>query len=154
MAELIVTGVGVATADPELRNVGDNGNQVCTVNLAFNRSYRDKNEKWQTEPTFVRVQLWGRRAAKFSEIVGKGQPIYVMGYLKQDNWENKDGQKRVAFSIVARDFQLCQKITKNGDKDEQYQGGEQTKQRPPQNERASEQTSAPAHVLDDDDIPF
>jgi len=86
MAELMVTGVGVATADPELRNVGQNGTMVCTVNLAFNRSFRKRDDKeWQNEVCFVRAQVWGARANKMAELVKKGQPIYVCGYLKQDS---------------------------------------------------------------------
>ena len=108
MAELGVFGVGVATADPELRHVGSNNTAVCTVNLAFNRSYMDKDKNWQQEPCFLRAQVWGNRADRMAELVKKGQPIYVSGYMKQDSWE-KDGQKRVSFSITLRDFQLCEK---------------------------------------------
>jgi single-stranded DNA-binding protein len=77
-----------------------------------------------------------------ADLVKKGQPIYVSGYLKQDTWE-KDGQKRVAYSMTLRDFQLCQK---NGKKNSA-----------PQNVSSD---SEPASVssaessVDDSDIPF
>ncbi|KKN91303.1 hypothetical protein LCGC14_0221710 [marine sediment metagenome] len=138
MAELGVFGVGVATADSELRTVGED-QKVCTVNLAFNRSYRKRGEdKWQQEPCFVRVTVWGNRAERMVELVKKGQPVYVVGYLKQETWE-KDGQKRVAYSINARDFQLCEKLGKKNSE--------------PQ---AVGATTAPAEspVNDDSDIPF
>lgn len=139
MAELGVFGVGVATADPELRKVGDKQTDVCTVNLAFNRSYQDKNKEWQSEPCFLRAQVWGARAERMSELVKKGQPIYVCGYMKQDSWE-KDGQKRVSYSITLRDFQLCQKNGKKKSADEPQPAGA---------------TTAPATPPpDDDDIPF
>lgn len=134
MAELGVFGVGVATADPELRTIGENATAVCTVNLAFNRSYKDKSKEWQSEACFVRAQVWGSRAQRMSELVKKGQPIYICGYLKQDTWE-KDGQKKVAYTINLRDFQLCQK---NGKKkvDE------------------SQSTASTTPPSDNDDIPF
>ncbi|RLC89038.1 MAG: hypothetical protein DRJ03_00310 [Chloroflexi bacterium] len=141
MAELGVFGVGVATADPELRNVGEKQTAVCTVSLAFNRSYQNKERKWETEPCFLRAQVWGARAERMAELVKKGQPIYVCGYLKQDSWE-KDGQKRVSYSITLRDFQLCQKNGKKKSADE------------PQPANA---TTAPASAPadnGDDDIPF
>ena len=138
MAELGVFGVGVATADPELRYVGQNNTAVCTVNLAFNRSYQDKDKKWQQEPCFLRAQVWGARADRMAELVKKGQPIYVCGYMKQDSWE-KDGQKRVSFSITLRDFQLCEK---NGKKKSEPQ--------------PAGATTSPAEppAGGDDDIPF
>ena len=113
MAELGVFGVGVATADPELRNVGAKNTAVCTVNLAFNRSFLDKDGNWQNEVCFLRTQVWGGRAERMAELVKKGQPIYVSGYMKQDSWTTDDGQKRVAHSLNLRDFQLCVKTPKN-----------------------------------------
>jgi single-strand DNA-binding protein len=116
MAELSFNGVGVATADPELKFVGQKKTPVCTVNLAFNRSYKDNNDQWQNEPCFMRAQVWSAKATRMSELVKKGQPIYVNGYIKQDSWEDKDsGQKRVAYSLNVRDFQLCVKTAKNSD---------------------------------------
>ena len=138
MAELMVYGVGVATADPELKHVGDNKTAVCTVNLAFNRSFRNKEDKWQSEPCFVRAQVWGGRAERMAELVKKGQPIYVCGYMKQDSWENDDGQKRVAYSISIRDFQLCEKNNK--------------KKNEPQPANAT--TTPTESSVDDDSIPF
>lgn len=142
MAELSFNGVGVATADPELKTVGQNNASVCTVNLAFNRSYKDKDDKWQNEPCFMRAQVWGTKADKMYELVKKGQPIYVNGYIKQDNWEDKDsGQKRVAYCLNVRDFQLCQKTVKNSN-------GEQA----PQATKAAEpQAQVPAG---DPSVPF
>lgn len=140
MAELGVFGVGVATADSELRHVGESKTAVCSVNLAFNRSFQDKDKQWQKEPCFIRAQVWGARAERMAELVKKGQPMYVCGHLKQESWE-KDGQKRVSYSINLRDFQLCEK---NGKK---KVGGSQ-----PENA-----TTAPVSPPDDGDdasIPF
>jgi single-strand DNA-binding protein len=140
MAELGVFGVGVATADPELRHVGDGKTAVCTVNLAFNRSFRNKREEWQSEPCFLRCQVWGSRAEKMGEIVKKGRAIYVCGYMKQDSWEAKDGQKRVSYSITCRDFQLCEKNGKTKNE--------------PQPENTSTAPVTTSAEIDNDDIPF
>lgn len=137
MAELGIFGVGVATADPELRTVGQNNTSVCTVNLAFNRSYQDKDRKWQSEPCFLRAQVWGARADRMAELVKKGQPIYVCGYMKQDSWEADDGKKRVSYSITLRDFQLC---IKNGKKKK--------------SESQSTSVTTVSEVENDDSIPF
>jgi len=139
MAELMVTGIGIATTDPELRHVGEGKTAVCTVNLAFNRSFRRQNsEKWETETCFVRGQVWGARAERMAELVKKGQPMYVTGYMKQDSWEDKEGNKRFSYSINLRDFQLC---VKNGKKKNETK---------PENA-----TEAPApSPVDDESLPF
>lgn len=139
MAELGVFGVGVATMDPELREVGKNGTVVCTTSLAFNRSYQDKDKNWQKEPCFLRVQMWGARGKKMAELVKKGSPIYITGYMKQDTWEDDNGNKKVAYSVTLRDFQVCEK---NGKKNNDAQ---------PVTNTAAEKSPV---TTDDDDLPF
>ncbi len=138
MAELTVTGVGVATADPELRSVGQNNTSICTVNLAFNRSFKDKDDNWKQEPCFLRTQVWGNRAEKMAELVKKGDPVYITGYMKQDTWEDDEGKKKVAYSVTLRDFQLCVKPKK---KDESQ----------PKSKKKSEPVKS---SVDDSEIPF
>jgi len=111
MAELGVFGVGVAVADAEFREIAGN-NKVCTVNLAFNRGFQDKNKEWKNEVCFLRAQVWGKKAEKMRETVKKGTPVYVCGFMKQDSWEDDSGQKKVAFSINLKDFQVCTKYSK------------------------------------------
>jgi len=141
MAAMTVFGIGVATADSELKYVGDKKSAVCSVNLAFNRNWKDGQGEWQKEACFMRAQVWGARAERMAELVKKGQPIYVSGYLKQDNWE-KDGQKRVAFSISIQDFQVCAKNAKNG---------EGSKNAAP---ATAAPAQAPANDASPDDMPF
>ncbi len=150
MAELTVTGIGVATADAELRHVGDKKTALCSVNLAFNRSYKKNqgDKEWQKETCFLKVQIWGARAERMAESVKKGQLLYVAGYLKQDSWEDKDsGKKRVSYSVTLRDFQLC---VKNGKKTETAEVATET------TAVASDPTPASAETPDcnDNDIPF
>lgn len=119
MGELSSFGVGVATADPEMRFVGDKKTALCTVNLAFNRSYKDKDDEWQSEPCFVKAQVWGVRAERMNEKVSKGQPIYVKGGLRQSSWEDKEtGQKRVSYFLEIQEFQLCERSVPEKDKEE------------------------------------
>ena len=143
MAELGVFGVGVATADPELRHVGENGTAVCSVNVAFNRSYKVAgNDDWKQETCFIKAQIWGARAERMAELVKKGQPMYMTGYMKQDTWEDKDtGLKRVSHSINLRDFQLC---VKNGKTKGNAKAAVTTSSKP---------ESSPA-TIDNAEIPF
>jgi len=140
MAELGVFGVGVATVDPESRSVGNNGATVCTTSLAFNRSYQDKDGNWQKEPCFLRVQMWGPRGQRMAELVKKGTPVYVAGYLKQDSWEDDQGNKKTAYSITLKDFQVCER---NGKKNGNTS--------PPANTNAGAVSNVPET---NDDLPF
>jgi len=144
--QISVHGVGRATADAELKHVGDNNTAICTVNLAFNRSYRH-NDEWKQETTFLRGQIWGKRAERLGELVKKGQDVYVTGYLSQENWTTRDDQKRTSFTIRIEDFQLCERM-KNGNGN--GGGKQENKEKPPVNE------TVPPGETDEstDDIPF
>lgn len=146
MAELLVHGCGMATADAEFRYVGQSSTPVCQVNLAFNRSYKDSNGEWQKEPCFVRVVAWGGRAEQLNIVAKKGALLYVTGYLKQDTWQDKKTeQTRVGFEIVANDFQLCQKTS-----------GKPSPADKPETAKAkkSAEPVVEAKVQEEDDVPF
>ena len=134
MAELKVHGVGIATADPEFKLIGIKNTPVCTVNLAFNRSFK-KGDEWEQETTYIRAQVFGNRAERMSEIVKKGLPIFVDGHISQNNWENKEGEKRSVLILSVRDFQVCQKFAKSEPK-------------------TQEDVPVNANTGGDDDIPF
>lgn len=131
MGALNVFGVGVATADPELRFVGDNKTALATVNLAFNRSFR-KDDKFEKEVSFLKVSVWGKQAERFAELVAKGKPVYVNGHVRQENWTTEEGQKRSAITLVLREWQLVEKFTNGND------GSKNT------NEPATSKVQAPA----------
>lgn len=133
--ELKVFGIGVATVDPELRYVGTNNTAVCSINLAFNRRYKDKDGNWQSEPCFLKTQSWGSRAERMAEIVKKGCPIYVCGYLKQDSWNNNEGKKIVSYHIHVNEFAICTKNDKF-------------------NNQPTTTPNVSANINNNDDIPF
>jgi len=117
MAQLNANGRGIATAQPELRKVGDSGFDLCTVTLAFNKSYKPKgSDKWEQETCFLKVQTWGNKAVKMAELVKKGDLVQVEGALKQESWNDDSGNKRISYSLNCSDFQVCLKTTKTGEK--------------------------------------
>lgn len=136
MAELKVHGVGIATVDPELKHIGPKKTAVCNVNLAFNRSFK-KGDDWEKETTYMRTQIFGNRAEMMASLVKKGTPVFVDGYIAQNNWTNDAGEKRMAFVLTIREFQVCQKFSKN----ENGNG-------------SSEKVPVNTSVGDNDDIPF
>jgi single-strand DNA-binding protein len=146
--QLSVYGVGRAVADAELRHT-NNGNAICTVNLAFNRSYRH-NDEWKQETTFLRAQAWGKRGEKMAELIKKGQDVLITGHLSQENWTTRDDQKRTTFTIRVDDFQLCERMNGGNGNGGGKQEKQEKEEKPPVNE------TVPPGDSDEstDDIPF
>lgn len=152
--ELRAYGVGVATTDAEMKSLGTTS--VSSVNLAFNRSYKDKDGQWQKETSFVKAQIFGPRAEKFSQFVKKGTPVCVEGYLKQDSWNTKEGEKRNILVLNLSSFEIAQKL--NGENKTESTNPEKAAVSPPKNKKVKTEpqpvTVAVNEVEDNDEIPF
>lgn len=163
--------IGRLGADPEVRYTG-NGDAVCTLSVATNEQWTDKQTgevKEQTE--WHRCVLWRRLAELAGQYLSKGSRVYVAGQLKTRKWQDSSGADRYTTEVQVRGLLML---------DGQQQGpefGQQPgqQQRPPQHTRGTGQQpqhrgngqqppAPPLHAAHfdaqapgggfDDDIPF
>jgi single-strand DNA-binding protein len=101
MALPYVQATGNLTRDPEL-TFTQSGAARLRITLACNNRYLDKtsNEWKDGEPTYVDVTIWREMAENVADSLTKGDPVTVVGRLKQRKWE-QDGQTRTAFEVDA-----------------------------------------------------
>lgn len=98
---------GNLTKEPEMRYT-PSGKPVVSFTVAHNTRRFDKqtNERVDGQATFIDVELWGGKGENFVNAYaqqGKG-PVLVLGQLKQDTWEDKNGGgKRSKHKINADD---------------------------------------------------
>ena len=107
---------GNLTRDPMLANT-PKGTPVCNFGVAANRSYR-ADDQMQEEVSFFEVEVWSRLAERCNEELAKGRGVRVVGRLKQDRWENKDGEPRQRVKIVAEHVEFKPQWRKNGQESE------------------------------------
>lgn len=100
MPDSTVTIVGNVTRDPELRYM-TSGTALCTLGLAVNRRWKDRNGEQQEETSFFDVSCWRDLADNVAESVTKGQRVIVTGRLEQRSWETQEGEKRSKVEVVA-----------------------------------------------------
>lgn len=94
--------MGRLTASPETIEVNakSGDTSVTKFTLAINRpGMKDKTD-------FIRCEAWGRRGEIIAEYVDKGQQLAVTGSLIQDQWEDKDGNKRESFKVKVDNVHL------------------------------------------------
>lgn len=91
--------------DPELKFT-QSGQAMLKIRLATTETYfdRDKQKKERTE--WHTVVVWGRRAEALGKILTKGSSIFVEGSIQSRSYEGRDGQKRYATDINARNVVL------------------------------------------------
>lgn len=134
--------MGRLTSDPELRSTSS-GLSVTTFTVAVDRNYAKPGEEKKTD--FIPVSAWRSTADFVSKYFRKGSMIAVQGSLQTRNYEDKNGNKRVAFEVLADQVSFC------GSKSE---GG--TYNNASNNASSYNNSSADdfSSVVDDDDLPF
>lgn len=98
--------MGNLTRDPELR-VTPKGTPICQFALAINRKYKVESGETREEVIFVDVEAWGRQGETIAKFVTKGNPLFVEGRLKLDQWEDKNTkEKRSKTKVVLEQFEF------------------------------------------------
>jgi single-strand DNA-binding protein len=96
--------IGRLTRDAELK-ITANGQAVCKFSIAVNRR-RKNGDQWEDEANFFDIVVWGRQGESLSQYLVKGPMVGVDGELRQDRWQQQDGQNRSKVEIVATYLQL------------------------------------------------
>src|SRR3954468_3199782 len=97
--------MGNITRDPELKYL-PNQTAVCDFGLAVNRTWTGQDGVKKEEVTFVDCSCFGKTAEILSKYKKKGDPLFVEGRLKLDQWEAQDGSKRSKLKVVVENFQF------------------------------------------------
>lgn len=82
------------------------GVAIGKVGLAVNDKRKDRDGQYVDEVTFVDLTMFGRTAEVASEYTSKGKSLLVEGRLKQDRWENNEGEKRTKLHVIVEKLQL------------------------------------------------
>ena len=134
--------MGRLTADPELRSTSS-GLSVTSFTVAVDRGYLKPGE--EKKAYFIPVVAWRQTADFVSKYFRKGSMIAVQGSLQSRSYEDKNGNKRVAYEIVADQVSFC------GSKAESGTGSYDTASPSSYNNSSADDFSS---VVDDDDLPF
>jgi single-strand DNA-binding protein len=141
--------VGNLGRDPELRYTPQ-GTAVCSFSLATNEKRKDRAGEFQSITTWFRVTLWGKQAENANKFLTKGNPVYIEGRLRTEEWTDRDGKARTSLEVQATDMQFIGSRNEgdysSGSHDEGFSGGHH-----------DDEGSAPAAPVasgGDDDIPF
>jgi single-strand DNA-binding protein len=97
--------VGRLGRDPETRYTGG-GQAVSNFSMATDESYKDKNGERQKRTEWHKIVVWGKQAEIAQQYLKKGSLIFIEGRIQSREWQDKEGQKRTSFEIVANNFRM------------------------------------------------
>ena len=90
--------MGRLTAEPELRRT-QSDIPVTSFTIAVERSFAKQGAERQTD--FFDVVAWNRQADFVCKYFHKGQLVAVQGRLETRSYEDKNGNRRKAYEIIA-----------------------------------------------------
>ena len=109
--------IGNLTRDPELKQISDKAS-VCSFGLAVNDRWTTESGEKRESVMFIDCQAWNRMGEVIHQYVRKGNPLYVEGKLKLDQWD-KDGAKHSKHTITVEKMQLLGDNRNNEQKQDQ-----------------------------------
>ncbi|HKX31966.1 MAG TPA: single-stranded DNA-binding protein [Blastocatellia bacterium] len=95
--------VGYLGRDPEIRYTPQ-GTAVCNFTIATTEKRKDRSGEAQDVTTWFRVSAWGRQAETANQYLAKGRQVYVEGRLRQEEYTDKDGNRRQSLEVTATDI--------------------------------------------------
>lgn len=127
--------MGRMVNDPELKTT-PSGTSVTSFRIAVDRNTKDKTAD------FIDIVAWRQTAEFVTRYFKKGSMIAVQGSIQTRNYEDKNGNKRTAFEVVASNVSFCGNKETNKAVDFEPVGNIDTA------------TPQDFETIDDDDLPF
>lgn len=90
--------IGNITNDLEVRPAGQSN--VLKFGLGVRGNFK------KDETNFIQVEAWGKNAENIAKYFEKGSKILIQGELKQNRFEDKDGNKREKVYVNVDKFEF------------------------------------------------
>ena len=148
--------IGRLGRDPELRYT-QSEQAVCSLSIATDESYQDRDGNKVDRTEWHRVQVWGKAAENCSAFLAKGSLVYVEGSLQTRKWQDQNGQDRYTTEIKAQRVQF---LDRKGDRQGGHDGPSDTDapRRPQQSKQQSRDEDLgpafPSEACGMEEIPF
>jgi len=98
--------MGRLVADPELRHT-QSDIAVTSFTIAIDRSYQKPGADRQAD--FIDIVVWRSTAEFVCKYFSKGQLVAVQGSIQTRSYQDKEGNKRKAFEIVADEVHFAER---------------------------------------------
>lgn len=99
--------VGRLVKDPERKDITEQEKTLAKFVLAVERPFR--NSEGERIADFIPVVVWGRKAEVACDYLKKGMLISLTGRLHTSAYEDKEGNKKYRYEVIADEFQFVER---------------------------------------------
>lgn len=96
--------MGRLVADPELKTTTQ-GTSVCRFRIACDRNYVRQGEERKAD--FIDIVAWRQTAEFVCKYFQKGSMIAIDGSIQTRQYQDKNGNNRTAFEVVANNLSFA-----------------------------------------------
>jgi len=97
--------IGNLAKDVELRNT-QTGKLVASVPLATNKRWVDDSGQKQERVSFHNLVIWGKAGETFAKWLSKGSKVAIIGEMTYENYEDKNGIKKIMAKVIVNEFEF------------------------------------------------
>lgn len=135
---------GRITKDLELKQAGQT--QVTNFSMAVDNPFK------KDDTSFFDIVAFGKTAQLLNNYCGKGSKILIEGNLKQDRFEDKNGNNRSVVRVIANRIEFLD-TKKSNQPNNQQSNNQQQNQSAAQNDPFAN-TNGSVDIIDDSSLPF
>lgn len=152
----VVAIMGRLVADPELKTTPQ-GTSVCRFRIACDRSYVRQGEQRQAD--FIDITAWRQTAEFVCKYFQKGSLIAIDGSIQTRQYQDKNGNNRTAFEVVANNVSFAGAKAAGGAPVQSFDQQTASHVREANAAHSASQTAQGepddfAVISDDEDLPF
>lgn len=135
---------GRITKDLELKQAGQT--QVTNFSMAVDNPFK------KDDTSFFDIVAFGKTAQLLNNYCGKGSKILIEGNLKQDRFEDKNGNNRSVVRVIANRIEFLD-TKKSNQPNNQQSNNQQQNQSAAQNDPFANANGS-VDIIDDSSLPF
>lgn len=97
--------VGRLGRDPETRYTSS-GQAVANFSVATDETFKDRAGERQKRTTWHKIVVWAKQAEIAQQYLRKGSLVYIEGRIQVREYNDREGNKKTSFEIVATNFRM------------------------------------------------
>lgn len=142
--------IGRLTRDPELRYTRGN-TAIAMFNLAVDRRVKDDSTK---ETDFIVCKCFNKLAENLAKFQKRGNLISLVGRIRTDSYDDKDGKRKYTIEVVADEIQFLSQKQKQEEPSNELTSNEENQYSQLSAKTVMNENYNPELQISDNDLPF
>lgn len=142
--------IGRLTRDPELRYTRGN-TAIAMFNLAVDRRVKDDGTK---ETDFIVCKCFNKLAENLAKFQKRGNLISLVGRIRTDSYDDKDGKRKYTIEVVADEIQFLSQNQKQEESSNEPTSNEKNQYSQLSANTVMNENYNPELQISDNDLPF